>query len=108
MIPLDQRRAEIAELLQRMCTAAAAALRTATVALRDGRTRLAEQVLSGDVTIDELRVAVEHHALTAMALNAPVAGDLRTFVAAIRCAGDIERMGDLATHVARSVQRGRT
>ncbi len=105
-VPLEQRRAEITELLDRMCTTAATALRTATLALRDRRPRLAEQVLSGDSAIDELRVEVEHHALTAMALNAPVAGDLRTVVAAIRCAGDIERMGDLATHVARSVQRG--
>lgn len=105
-VPLEQRRAEIAELLEQMCTAAGAALRTATCALREQRPRLAEQVLSGDAAIDELRVEVEHHALTAMALNAPVAGDLRTVVAAIRCAGDIERMGDLATHVARSVLRG--
>jgi phosphate transport system protein len=104
---LEQRRAEIAELLERMCTAAGAALRTATVARRDDRARLAERVLAGDAEIDELRAEVERRSVTAMALNAPVAGDLRTLVAAIRCAGDIERMGDLATHIARSVQRGR-
>jgi len=106
-VPLEQRRAEIAELLEQMCTAAGAALRTATVALREERPRLAERVLAGDAAIDELRAEVERQAVTAMALNAPVAGDLRTLVAAIRCAGDIERMGDLATHIARSVQRGR-
>jgi phosphate transport system protein len=106
-VPLEQRRTEIAELLERMCTAAGAALRAATIALREDRPRLAERVLAGDVEIDELRAEVERRSLTAMALNAPVAGDLRTLVAAIRCAGDIERMGDLATHIARTVQRGR-
>ncbi|MGI5127017.1 phosphate signaling complex protein PhoU [Pseudonocardia sp. CA-107938] len=104
-VPLEQRRTEIAELLEQMCTAAAAALRTATVALRDERPRLAERVVTGDAAIDDLRAEVERQALTAMALNAPVAGDLRTLVAAIRCAGDIERMGDLATHVARAARR---
>ena len=106
-VPLEQRRTEIAELLEQMCTRAGAALRTATVALREDRPRLAERVLTGDVEIDQLRAEVERRAVTAMALNAPVAGDLRALVAAIRCAGDIERMGDLATHIARSVQRGR-
>jgi phosphate transport system protein len=106
-VPLEQRRTEIAELLERMCTAAGAAMRTATAALRENRPRLAERVLDGDAAIDRLRAEVEQQSFTAMALNAPVAGDLRALVAAIRCAGDIERMGDLATHVARSVQRGR-
>lgn len=106
-VSLEQRRADIATLLERMCTAAGTALRAATVALRDERERLAEKVRSGDRAIDALRAEVEHQAVTTLALHAPVAGDLRTVVGAIRCAGDIERMGDLASHVAQIVQRGR-
>jgi phosphate transport system protein len=102
--PLPQQLADLAELLGRMCTAAAAALNNATAALLDSRIRLAEQVVAGDATIDELRAQVEEVAGDALLFHAPVAGDLRTVVSAIRCAGDIERMGDLALHVAEVVR----
>jgi phosphate transport system protein len=98
--PLPQQLAELAELLGRMCTAAAEALNQATVALLDSRVRLAEQVVAGDAKIDTLRARVEDTAAEALLFHAPVAGDLRAVVSAIRCAGDIERMGDLALHVA--------
>jgi len=98
--PLPQQLADLAELLGRMCTAAAGALNRATVALLDSRVRLAEQVVAGDATIDALRARVEDTAAEALLFHAPVAGDLRAVVSAIRCAGDIERMGDLALHVA--------
>jgi phosphate transport system protein len=98
--PLPQQLADLAELLARMCTAAAGALNRATVALLDCRVRLAEQVIAGDVEIDALRAQVEEIAADALLFHAPVAGDLRSVVSAIRTAGDIERMGDLALHVA--------
>jgi phosphate transport system protein len=102
--PLPQQLADLAELLGRMCTAAAGALNNATVALLDGRVRLAERVVAGDAEIDTLRARVEEVAAETLLFHAPVAGDLRTVVAAIRCAGDIERMGDLALHVAEVVR----
>jgi phosphate transport system protein len=98
--PLPQQLADLAELLGQMCTAAAGALNRATVALLDSRIRLAEQVVAGDAAIDALRAQVEEVAGDALLFHAPVAGDLRTVVSAIRSAGDIERMGDLALHVA--------
>lgn len=94
---------ELAALLAQMCTAAAGALNHATTALLDNRIRLAEQVVAGDVAIDELRARVEEVACEALLFHAPVAGDLRAVVAAIRSADDIERMGDLALHVAQVV-----
>jgi phosphate transport system protein len=87
-----------------MCTAAAGALNRATVALVDSRVRLAEQVVAGDAAIDALRAQVEEIAGDALLFHAPVAGDLRTVVSAIRSADDIERMGDLALHVAEVVR----
>jgi phosphate transport system protein len=106
--PLPRQLADTADLLARMCTAAAGALQRATVALLDGRERLAAQVVAGDATIDALRARVEEIATDALLFHAPVAGDLRAVVAAIRAAGDIERMGDLALHVAQVAERGRT
>jgi phosphate transport system protein len=98
--PLPQQLSELSELLGHMCTAAAQALRNATAALLDNRVRLAEQVVAGDAAIDELRARIEDVATDALLFHAPVAGDLRSVVSAIRAAGDVERMGDLALHVA--------
>ncbi len=106
--PLPRQLAGLAELLSEMATAAAAALQRATTALLEGRERLARQVVAGDAAIDALRARVEGLAIDALLFHAPVAGDLRAVVAAIRAAGDLERMGDLALHVAQVAERGRT
>jgi phosphate transport system protein len=102
--PLPQQLAELSELLGRMCTAAAGALNRATTALLETRERLAVQVVAGDEAIDALRAQVEEVAGDALLFHNPVAGDLRAVVSAIRAAGDIERMGDLALHVAEVVR----
>jgi phosphate transport system protein len=102
--PLPQQLAELSDLLGRMCTAAAGALNRATSALLESRERLAVQVVAGDEAIDALRAQVEELAGDALLFHNPVAGDLRAVVSAIRAAGDIERMGDLALHVAEVVR----
>jgi phosphate transport system protein len=102
--PLPQQLAELSQLLGRMCTAAAGALNRATAALLESRERLAVQVVQGDTEIDTLRAQVEELAGDALLFHNPVAGDLRAVVSAIRAAGDIERMGDLALHVAEVVR----
>jgi phosphate transport system protein len=102
--PLPQQLGELSELLGQMCTAVARALNQATTALLDSRVRLAEQVVAGDKAIDALRAQVEELAGDALLFHAPVAGDLRAVVSTIRAAGDVERMGDLALHVAEVVR----
>jgi phosphate transport system protein len=103
--PLAQQLDALSQLLGQMCETTAAALERATAALLDGRGRLAEKVISGDVEVDVLRARVEVVATEALLFHAPVAGDLRAVVSAIRCAGDVERMGDLALHVAEAARR---
>jgi phosphate transport system protein len=102
--PLHQQVGELSELLGQMCAAAAGALNRATTAMLGNRVRLAEQVIAGDAEIDDLRARVEELATDALLFHSPVAGDLRAVVSAIRAAGDIERMGDLALHVAEVVR----
>jgi len=104
-VPLAQQLGELSELLGQMCTAAAGAVQQATMALLDDRVRLAEQVIAGDARIDALRAQIEELAGDALLFHAPVAGDLRAVVSAIRSAGDVERMGDLALHVAEVIHR---
>lgn len=96
---------ELASGLADMCDDVARAMARATTALLEADLQLAEQVISEDVKIDDVRAAAGHRAFGLLALQAPVATDLRVVVAAIHGAGDIERMGDLALHVAQAARR---
>ena len=96
---------ELADGLAGMCDEVAAAMQKATRSLLESDLHLAEQVISDDVRVDDLRAAAEEKAFALLALQAPVATDLRTVVSAIHGAGDLERMGDLALHVAQAARR---
>jgi phosphate transport system protein len=91
--------------LAQMSQLAGEAMKKATTSLLDGDLDLAEEVISGDTEIDALRTSAEEQAFGLLALQAPVAGDLRSVIAAIHSAGDLERMGDLALHVAKAARR---
>ncbi|ALE75225.1 Phosphate transport system regulatory protein PhoU [Pseudonocardia sp. Ae168_Ps1] len=96
---------ELASGLAGMCDDVARAMENATRALLESDLQLAEQIISEDVRIDDVRADAEHRAFGLLALQAPVATDLRVVVAAIHGAGDLERMGDLALHVAQAARR---
>jgi phosphate transport system protein len=96
---------ELADCLAGMCDEVAVAMEKATTALLECDLHLSEEVISDDVRIDDLRASAEEKAFALLALQAPVATDLRIVVAAIHGAGDIERMGDLALHVAQAARR---
>lgn len=96
---------QLAEELAHMCAMSGTAMELATRALLDADLGLAEQVIGDDVKIDEARSACEEHAYALLALQAPVATDLRTVLAAIHAAESLERMGDLALHVAKAARR---
>jgi phosphate transport system protein len=90
----------LGEQLVEMCGLAAQSMRLASKALLTADLQLAEQVLSSDAELDRARGACEEQAQSLLALQAPVAGDLRTILAAVYCVEKIERMGDLAAHIA--------
>jgi len=71
------------------------------LATRD--TKLAREVIAADVDIDNLEVAVESECLKLLALQQPVAGDLRFVVATLKINNDLERMGDLAKKIGKNV-----
>ncbi len=91
--------------LAEMSLLAGEAMKKSTTALLEGDLDLAEEVISSDSKIDALRSSVEEQCFGLLALQAPVAGDLRSIVASIHSAGDLERMGDLALHVAKAARR---
>jgi phosphate transport system protein len=96
---------DLAVSLAGMCDEVADALAKATRALLEADLQLAEEVITEDIRVDELRDRAEEKAFALLALQAPVATDLRIVVSAIHGAGDIERMGDLALHVAQTARR---
>ena len=74
---------------------------TATTALLDADVALADLVIAGDEQIDATRESIDQRCFTLLARQQPVATDLRTIVTATRIASDLERMGDLAEHIAK-------
>src|SRR2546423_6635573 len=95
----------VAEHLADMCEYAAKAVNEATKALVNRDLALAERVITEDTDLDRMRIAAEDQCVALLALQQPVAGDLRLIVSTIRASGDIERMGDLALHIAESARR---
>ncbi|NYG54800.1 phosphate signaling complex protein PhoU [Nocardioides perillae] len=77
------------------------AVSVATRALMEADLAAAESVISGDAAIDLARERVEDSCFALLSLQQPVATDLRTVVAALRMVSELERMGDLAVHVAK-------
>ncbi len=74
-------------------------------ALEEASPQLAAQIQADDIEIDRLDVEIDGAVLQALALNAPVAGDLREVIASKTIATDLERVGDLARNIAKSAIR---
>ncbi|MGH3364483.1 MAG: phosphate signaling complex protein PhoU [Nocardioidaceae bacterium] len=96
----DQLDAVIDELVT-MTHEVGTAVGQATRALLEADAEIAEQVISHDAHIDSERDRIEELSFELLALQQPVAGDLRMLVAALRMVSDLERMGDLSVHVAK-------
>jgi phosphate transport system protein len=82
-----------------------AAIDRSVVALREQDLGLAHQVASEDERLNGLRFDIEEACLSLIATQQPAAGDLRAVVAALNIVSDLERMGDHAAGIARTVLR---
>ena len=91
----------ISQMLIDMSERVRRAMELATTALLTADLQLAEQVISEDSQIDAIQHDLDRRALSLLARQQPVAGDLRTIVTSLRMSADIERMGDLAHHIAK-------
>lgn len=76
--------------------------RAVTAVIEDDET-LARDTIKHDDLIDELTLSTEEAVIRTIALQAPVAGDLRYLLSVMTIAGDLERCGDLALRVAKQV-----
>lgn len=97
----DSELARIDDALARMGGLAEAQLAFALDALENRDSELAARVVEGDAQVDAVESFVNEQAVRVLALRAPVADDLRTVVAALKIAGEIERTADLAANAAK-------
>lgn len=91
----------IAGQLVEMTRLVGVAIGRATTALLDADLAVAEDVIAADEAVDALQHELEERAVGLLARQQPVATDLRVVIASLRMSGDLERMGDLARHIAK-------
>ena len=87
--------------LNEMASLVEVAIREAGEALLNPDLAKAERVVSEDAVLDSMHEELEYRFLSLLALQAPVAGELRTIVSSIRVVFELARMGDLAAHIAK-------
>jgi phosphate transport system protein len=99
---------QLDELKQRlfdMSARAEALVELAVDALLRHDTTKAETVLAADREIDTLEIEIEHLAVALLALQQPMARDLRFIISAIKISSDLERVGDHAVNISQSALR---
>jgi phosphate transport system protein len=81
------------------------ALNRSVGALCDGRADQAEEVRNEERAVDRFEAQIERECLKVLALHQPVASDLRRVAVVLKIGGDLERIGDLARHIAKRVKK---
>jgi len=94
----------INETILKMAGLVRTAMADATQALLTADLHLAEKVIAADQVIDDIQHDLDTRSINLMARQQPVAADLRNLVSTLRISADLERMGDLAHHVAKTAR----
>ena len=102
---LDTELNEINQAILAMGSMVDGAIGNAVEALMTSNATLAEAVIAGDAEINRLRFLIEEKSYIVLATQQPMARDLRTVIAAIHFAIELERIGDHAAGIARIVTR---
>jgi phosphate transport system protein len=88
--------------LIKMCSYAEQAIAESIRALLERKRDLARQVVDDDKRINQFEVDIDHEVVDLLALQQPVASDLRFILAASKINNDLERIGDHAVNIAES------
>jgi phosphate transport system protein len=80
-------------------------LARAMQALETRNEKLSQEIIEHDLKLNDLRYEIEHACLSSIATQQPAAGDLREVIAVLSIVGDLERMGDHAAGIAKTVLR---
>ncbi|TVQ23433.1 MAG: phosphate transport system regulatory protein PhoU [Spirochaetaceae bacterium] len=101
---LDRKIDELYQDVLKMGALVEEAICRAVEALSTADEQLARTVIDGDGAIDALHLRIEDLGTHVVALEQPVASDLRGIITTMRIASDLERIGDHARHIARAVR----
>ena len=96
---------EVRDDLVRLAGMVTEALAAGTAALLASDLQEAERIIAGDDEIDALTMQIEEHCFRLLALQAPMAADLRQVIVAIRMSSEIERSADLVTNTMKATRR---
>jgi phosphate transport system protein len=96
---------EVTHEIVRLAGLVTEALGKATEALLSGDLSVAEDIIRGDDVLDSLTLEIEEHCYQLLALQQPMASDLREVVTAIRLTAEIERSGDLVANIMKAARR---
>ncbi|HIZ37480.1 MAG TPA: phosphate signaling complex protein PhoU, partial [Candidatus Ruania gallistercoris] len=96
----EQELGQVGEGLLQMARQVQTGVREASIALATSDLQLAEEVIAADSAIDAIERDLDERCITLLARQQPVATDLRVIVSGLRISASIERMGDLARHIA--------
>lgn len=91
--------------LMKLAAVVESSLRSSVQALCMGRESLIDEVNRDERMIDRWQVRIERDCLRILALHQPVASDLRRVTVSMKISSDLERMGDLADHIARRARK---
>lgn len=96
----QQELAEVQDRLVEIAELVALSIENATNSFNNSDVTLAEEVIELDQKIDALTVIIDELSIQILARQQPVARDLRIVVSALRISASLERMGDMAEHIA--------
>src|SRR5262245_15822697 len=99
----DEDLKQIDQLIGEMADLAGSMVKGSIRALLHADTAAAQRIVSEDAVMDGKQREVDDRAITLIARRQPMAQDLRAVLGAIRMAGDLERIGDLAKNIAKRV-----
>ena len=102
---IEHQIAQLKDSILRFGTIVEESISRSNIALFKQDIALAQKVIVNDAEIDRLEVELEEECLKVLALYQPVAADLRFVVAALKINNDLERIGDLASNIAKTVSQ---
>jgi phosphate transport system protein len=92
---------ELKSLTKELADQVGAAIEKSVIALTDANVQLAREVIKRDQDMDDLSIRIENLCMELLALQQPMARDLRRIIGILKIGIDLERIGDLAVDVAR-------
>jgi phosphate transport system protein len=98
--PFEEDIKQLNDLLQEMGALVARSVQRSVLALAEKNEDYAHQVIRDESRVDQMEIQIDEAATTLMVREQPVARDMRLVVSAIKISTDLERMGDLAVHIA--------